>query len=183
MGNVPSIDKAASNFDSAKEKVKKLKRLVDRGEYDADLARYIHGILELVYQGMLDDIKTVEQVAHPSCKDKETFDFQLLLDKSHYTNLDSLHICIPITIRIATNATAAIEGNMMTVNNFFAHWIKEIVITKYGTNKQLIPTSTPREIYQYSDSMLKHLPEKSLKKIRKHFLYSRKNSCLHHWPR
>ena len=132
---------------------------------------------------MLDDMKTVEQVAHPSYKDKKTFDFQSLLDKNHYTNLDSLHICIPMTIRKATNATAAIEGNMMTVNNFFAHWIKEIDITKYGTNKQLIPTSTPREIYQYSGLMLKHLPEKSLKKIRKHFLHSKKTSCLWHWAR
>ena len=52
----------------------------------------------------------------------------------------------------------------MTVKNFFAHWIKEIDITKYGTTKQLIPTLTPQEIYQYSDAMLKHLPEETLKK-------------------
>ena len=88
---MPSIDKTASDFDTAREKVKKLKRLVDRGEYDDDVARYIPGTLELAFQGMLDDIKTVEQVAHPSYKDKETFDFQLLLDKNLYTNLNSLH--------------------------------------------------------------------------------------------
>ena len=99
---------------------------------------------------MLDKIKTVEQLAHPFYKDKETFDFQLLLDKNHYTNLNSLHICFPIRIRKATDATVAIEANMVTVDNFFAHWIKEIGITKYGTNKQLIPISTPQEIYQYS---------------------------------
>ena len=86
-------------------------------------------------------------------------------------------------IRKATDATAATENNTMTVNNFFAHWIKEIDIAKYGTDKQLIPTSTPQEIYQYSDSMLKHLPEKSLRKIRNHFLYSKKTSCLCHRSR
>ena len=53
-------------------------------------------------------------------------------------------------------------------------WIKETNITKCGTNKQLITTTTPLEIYQYSDSMLNHLPEKALKKIQKHLLYSRK---------
>ena len=68
-----------------------MKRLVDRGEYDADPARYITETLDLAYQGMLDNIKTIEQVAHPSYKDKETFDFQLLLDKNLYTNLNSLH--------------------------------------------------------------------------------------------
>ena len=34
-------------------------------------------------------------------------------------------------------------------------------MTKYGNDKQLIPTFSPYEIYQYSDSMLKQLPEKS----------------------
>ena len=46
IGHVPSIDKTASDFDSAKQKVSKLKRLVDRGEYDADVARYVPGTLE-----------------------------------------------------------------------------------------------------------------------------------------
>ena len=63
-------------------------------------------------------------------------------------------------IRQATNNAVQIEANMMTVNNSFTHWIKEIDITKYGTIKQLIPTSTLQEIYQYSDLLLKHLPEK-----------------------
>ena len=66
----------------------------------------------------------------------------------------------------------------MTVNNFFAHWIKEIDITKHGTTKQLIPTSTPQDIYQCSDDMLKHLPEKALLKIRKNFLFSEKTVVL-----
>ena len=61
---------------------------------------------------------------------------------------------------------------MIIVNNFFAHWIKEISITKYGTNIKLIPTSTPQEIYQYSDSMLKHLPPDSLAVIQNDLLYS-----------
>ena len=45
--------------------------------------------------------------------------------------------------------------------------IKEISITKYGNDKQLIPTFSPYEIYQSSDAMLKHLPKDSLKKIKK----------------
>ena len=93
---------------------------------------------------MLDDIKTVEQVAHPSYKDIETFDFQLLLDKNLYKNLNSLHFVFTLRIRKATDGTAQIEANMMTVNNFFARWIKEINITKYGTMKQLITTATLR---------------------------------------
>ena len=96
VGGVSSIDRTVSDFDMAREKVKKLKRLVDRGEYDADVGRYIPGTLGLVYQGMIDKIRTIEQPAHPSYKDKETFDFQLLLDKNQYTNLNSLQVCFPI---------------------------------------------------------------------------------------
>ena len=69
VGHVPYIDKTASDFEKADTKVKKLKRLVDTGEYDINIAQ------------------TIEQVAHPSYKDLETFDFQLLLDKNSYTNL------------------------------------------------------------------------------------------------
>ena len=49
--------------------------------------------------------------------------------------------------------------------------IKEISVTKYGNDKQLIPTCSPYEIYQHSDAMLKHLPKDSLKKIQKMLLY------------
>ena len=62
---------------------------------------------------------------------------------------------------------------MITVNNFFAHWVKEISITKYRSDKELPPTFTPWEIYQYSDAMLKHLPKDSLRTIQKHLLYSK----------
>ena len=67
---------------------------------------------------------------------------------------------------------------MITVNNLFAHWIKEISITKYGTNKELTPTTTPHKIYQYSDAMLKHLPAKSLKVIENDLLYSKEEVMI-----
>ena len=70
-------------------------------------------------------------------------------------------------IKKATDETNDTDTDLITVNNFFAHLIKEISVTKYGNSKQLIPTLSPYEIYQYSDSMLKHLPKKLLDKIKK----------------
>ena len=58
------------------------------------------------------------------------------------------------------------------------HWIKEISITKYGTNKELTPTMTPQEICQYSDAMLKHLPAKSLKVIENDLLCSKEEVVI-----
>ena len=63
---------------------------------------------------------------------------------------------------------------MITVNNFFAHWVEEISITKYGSDKELPLTFSPWEVYQYSDQMLKHLPADDLKTIQKSFLFSKK---------
>ena len=159
--------------------MKKLKRLIDTGKYDANIARYIPGTLELAYQGRLDDIKTMEQVANPSYKDLETFDFQLLLDKNLYTNLNSVHFFFPIKLKKKkSDVNGDIGTDLITVNNFFAHWIKEISITKYGTNKELTATTTLQEIYQYSDGMLQHLPAKSLKVIENDLLYSKEKVVI-----
>ena len=66
---------------------------------------------------------------------------------------------------------------MTTVNNFFAHWFKEVIIkygiTKYGSDKELRRTYSPWEVYRYSDQMLKPLPADDLKSIPK-FFYSKK---------
>ena len=67
-----------------------------------------------------------------------------------------------------------IDLGIFPVNNFFAHFVKEISITKYGSDKELVPTFSTYETYQYAESMLKHLPEKALKTIEKTHLFSKK---------
>ena len=73
----------------------------------------------------------------------------------------------------ATDLDSDIESDVMRVNNSFAHLIKEINVARYGNDRQLLPTFSPCEIYQYSDLMLKNLPEKSLEEIEKMMLYSK----------
>ena len=48
VGHVTSIDKTTSDFEKADTKVKKLKRLNDAGEYNANIARYIPCTLSIV---------------------------------------------------------------------------------------------------------------------------------------
>ena len=38
------------------------------GKYGADVAKYIPGVLKIVYQGMLEDIDTKEKAVHSSYK-------------------------------------------------------------------------------------------------------------------
>ena len=143
-------------------------------KYDAALAKYIPGLMVLAIQGKLDDIDTREKVAHPSYKDKEQLDFQILLTENYYVNPANIHICFPIKMKKKSNNNSDIDDDLITVNNFFAHWVKEVSITKYGSDKELPPTFSPWEVYQYSDQMLKHLPAGNLKSIQKTFLYSKK---------
>ena len=169
-----AIDRTTSNYNDAKEKVQKIRDLINMGKYDADLAKYIHGLLDLEIQGMLDDIETREKVA--SYKDKEQLDFQILLTDNYYINPSNIHICFPIKIKkkTKTDNTADIDNDLITVNNFFAHQVNEISITKYGSDKELPPTFSPWEVYQYSDQMLKYMPTDYLTAIQKTHLYSKK---------
>ena len=91
-GQSSSIERTASNFLNASEKVQKIKRLINTGEYEANLPKYIPGMLELVFQGMIENIDTKEQVAHISYNDMGTLEFQIMLTNNYYTNPNSMHI-------------------------------------------------------------------------------------------
>ena len=60
----------------------------------------------------------------------------------------------------------------MTVNNFFGHWFTDIDIRRYPDDTRILPTNNSVDIYQYSNSQLKYLPEKSVKTLLKRLLYS-----------
>ena len=168
------IDRTTSNYNDAKEKVQKIRDLINMGKYDADLAKYIPGLMDLAIQGMPDDIDTREKVANLPYKDKEQLDFQILLSEKYYVNPSNFHICFPIKIKISSDKSSYIDSDLITVNSFFAHWIKEISITKYGSDKELAPKFSPWEVYQYSDQLLKHQPTNALKTIQKTHFYSKK---------
>ena len=98
----------------------------------------------------------------------------MILDKNYDTNLKNFPICFLARFRKLSNVTQDLDPNLQQVNSFFAHWIKEIDITKYGTDKSLIQTTTPLEVCKYSDAMLKHLPKNVRKMIQKYILFSKK---------
>ena len=98
----------------------------------------------------------------------------MLTDK-YYINPSSIHLCFPMKIKKSSSTNSSIDTDLITVNNFCAHLVKEISVTRYGHDKQLISTFSPYEIYQYSESMPKHLPKNSLKKNREKLLYSKQS--------
>ena len=163
------IDRTASNDNHAKEKVQKIRELSKTRNYNADIAKYIPGVLEMKFQRMLEVIETREKVVRPSYKNMEEFDFQILLIDNYFVNPSNIHLCFPMKIKKSSNDASDIDDDLITVNNFFARLIKEISVTKYESDKKLVLMFSTYEIYQYSDSMLKHLSKDTLKKLEKHY--------------
>ena len=140
-GGSEVIDRTASNYNDAKEKVQKISELIKTGNYDADIAKSIPGVLEMKFQGMLEDTDTKEKVAHPSCKDMDELDFKKLLTENYYVNPSDIHLCFPMKIKKSSNEASDIDNDLITVNSFFAHLIKETSVT--DKDKELIPTFSP----------------------------------------
>ena len=123
-----AVNRTASNYLDAGDKVRKIRKLKETGTFDTDITKYIPGILELLFQGMLEDINTKEQPAHSSYRDMENLDFQILLTDNYYTNPNSMHLCFPMKIKKSLDKDADIDAELMTVNNFFC--------TPYKGNKR-----------------------------------------------
>ena len=79
VGASSAIERTTSNYTDAGDKVGKIRKLIETGTSDADIALYILGTLGLIFQGMLEDIKTKEQPVHSLHRDMENLDFQILL--------------------------------------------------------------------------------------------------------
>ena len=118
VGASSVIDRAASNCTYPGNKVRKIRKLIETRAYDGDIARYIPGTLDLVFQSMLEDIVTKEQPAHSSYRVMENLDFQILLTDNYYTNPNDMHLCFPMKIKKATNKDTDIDDDLITVNIF-----------------------------------------------------------------
>ena len=79
----------------------------------------------------------------------KNLDFQTILTNNYYTNPNSMHIYFPMKIKQKSDENNDIDTDLVTVNNFFAHLIKEISVTRYRNDKQLMPIFSPYEIYKY----------------------------------
>ena len=155
---VDSVDISA-DIDSLLKKLDKLSTLYEKGRIDSDLLRYIPGMSKIMYQGQIDWIQTKKAYASSTYTDKQILEFSIELTKNHYMNFSNMVLCLPITFRKSTNKAQAIDGDMITVNDFFAH-------------------CTTLYIYRYSEAMLKHLPDDVLETFQHELLYSKKKVII-----
>ena len=82
-----------------------------------------------------------------------------------------MYIVLPLQIKKSADKTANV--NVITVNNFFGDWLKEIDARRYPDDVRILPKKNTVKIYQYAAQQLKHLPGKSLDDIRETLLYEK----------
>ena len=95
-----------------------MRELIKTGRCHEDISKYIPGLLELKFQGMLEDIDTREKIAHPSYTDMEQLDFQIQQTDNYHINPNSIHICFPVKILKKSNTALDIDADIILVNNF-----------------------------------------------------------------
>ena len=121
--NVPNVDNVA-NLRNVFSKVEKLGNLWDKGEADAELARYIAGLTDTSRQGQIYNIELKKSYATQTYVDQKTLEFTITLAANTYANYSSVVVVLPIQIKKKTDGTADIDATMITVNIFFCTLVK-----------------------------------------------------------
>ena len=163
----------SSQFDGLVKKLKNLQNLIEKGTAEGGMLRYLPGLAAPIYQGQLKGTNK-KSFADNNYKDLKIAEFNIQLSNNQYMNFHNLHLVFPLKIKKSSDNDDNLDATLITVNNFFAHWIKEIDIRKLGDDTPILPTTNTVEIYKYSDALLKHMPKNSLKVIEKTLLYSKK---------
>ena len=142
-----SVDYVA-NFKKITENVDRLQGLMetcvmnDGWWFDKISTR--HGWISL--SGYDYNSRTKKIPANSTYKNCQTLEFNRKLPVNQYMNWNNVLICLPIQIKSKTTPANGIDPAMITVNNFFAHWIKEIDIKQYEDDLQILPTGNSTQI-------------------------------------
>ena len=100
--------------------------------------------------------------------------FIIELTANTYSNYSSMELVLPIKFTKNPAKAAQMDANMITVNNIFGQWIKDIDIRRYPDDTRILPTNNNFDVYQYSASQVKYLPKNGITAIEKTLLYSKK---------
>ena len=174
---VAAIDYNA-DIDGLIDKLDKLNTLYDSGRMDKDVMKYIPGMAPISYQGQIDFIDTKRTYAASTYSDMQQLEFNLEVVNNHYINFSTMVLCLQLHLEKKTNKANAIDVTMIPVNNFFAHWIKDVTVKRYGDDIAVLPINTTLDTYKYSESMLKHIPKTALATFQKELLYSNKKVII-----
>ena len=153
-------------------------KFYNTGKTKNDLVRHIPGLTKPAHQGQFDRTLTKKAYADDTYKGLKVAEFNIKLTNNQYMNFHNAYLVFPMKIKKNSNVANNLADDVITVNNFFAHWIKELDIKRYGDDIPILPLTNTVEIYKYSDAILKHMESDALKTFQNNFLYSKKKVSL-----
>ena len=165
------------NIQTLIDKVDKVSNFWKTGRADGDLIRYLPNILPVTRQNLISGTDPRQAYANETYVDKKTLEFTIKLAPNTYTNYATMEIVLPIKFTKKSATTSALDADLVPVNNFFCRWFTDIYIKRYADDLRILPTDKTIEIHDYAEGQLKYLPDNSLKKIKKSFLYT--NDPIH----
>ena len=138
----------SAQFDGLVKKADNLQNFIEKGQAEGPLIQYLPGLAKPLYQGQIKGTIEKRAYADDTYKDLKTVEFNIQLSSNQYMNFHNVHL-----IKKSTNVANNLTATDITVNNFFAHWIKEIDIKRLGDDTPVLPTTNTVEIYKYSDAI------------------------------
>ena len=85
------------------------------------------GLTKPTYQGQIDGTLTKKAYADDIYKGLKVAEFKIKLTNNQHMNFH-VYLVFPMTIKKSSNVANDLADDVTTVNNFFAHWIKELDI-------------------------------------------------------
>ena len=147
-----------------------VEKFVHTGKIKNDLIRDIPGITKPANQGQLERCLTKKAYPDNTYKGHKVTEFNIKLTNNQYMNFHNVHLVFPMKIKKSTNNDTNLDTLLMTIDNFFMHWIREIDIKQYGDKILIRPLINTVDIYKYSDAMLKFEEDDTLKTYQHHLL-------------
>ena len=118
--------------------------------------KYIPGLAKSGYQKQLYSIETKRKYVDDTYKAKKIIEFNVQVTANHYSNFQNVHLCFPMKIKSVvddnTDDNNNIAAGVITVNNFFAHLIKEVDIKKNGDNIPILPLTNMVDTFNMVDT-------------------------------
>ena len=146
LKNTAKVDEVhySADFDNLYSKMDDFHKFFRTGKVSYNMLRYIPGLAKVGYQGQLYSTETKRRYTDDTYKNKKVMEFNIQLTEGHYTNFQNVHICFPLKVKLTADNNNDITAGVITVNNFFAHWIKEIDIKRYRKNIPIVPLTNSR---------------------------------------
>ena len=141
---VPSINDEGT-LENFIGKVDKVTGFVVTGKADGDLSRYYPNILPITRQSQVAGEFPRKAYASVTYSDKKKLEFVIDLNANTYSNYSTMEVCLPLKFTKKTNKAQQMDGNMITVNNFFRHWFTDI--RRYPDDMMTLPTNNSVDIF------------------------------------